>query len=118
MVMRFEPLKNSFTYLAVGLILAFAGTLQGCSNNEPSEPFTAERPAVPKKPSDNHDIRRMTVTELRDSIAEGNAVVLDVRARQQFKNHHIKGAVNIPEGEVAARASELPRDKLIVAYCS
>ena len=44
-------------------------------------------------------------------------MIIDVRTRQVYDEGHIKGAVSFPEGEVDARISELPKDRLIVAYC-
>lgn len=58
-----------------------------------------------------HDLKR---------ILDGHSnrvVVLDVRSRQGYAEHHLPGAVNIPLEELAARARELPRDKDIIAYC-
>jgi sulfur dioxygenase len=45
--------------------------------------------------------------------------VLDVREPNEFSGPlgHIRGATLVPLGELAARASELPKDKPIVAVC-
>ena len=45
-------------------------------------------------------------------------MLVDVRGVETYKAEHIKGALNIPYGEVADRAGELPRDKMILTYCS
>jgi len=63
-------------------------------------------------------IPRVTVAELAEALKEGRAVALDVRPAEAFEEGHIAGAVSIPEEEVAARAGELPKDKLVVAYCA
>ena len=63
-------------------------------------------------------IPRVTVAELAAALKEGRAVALDVRPAEAFEEEHIPGAVSIPEEEVAARAGELPKDKLVVAYCA
>lgn len=44
-------------------------------------------------------------------------LILDVRGRDLYLEGHIKGAISFPEADVDARVGELPRDKLIVAYC-
>ena len=77
---------------------------------------TASSPAAQAKPSDG--VQRMTTVELRGALEKGEAVVVDVRSEDQYKASHIKGARSIPLGEVARRADELPRDKLIVTYCA
>lgn len=74
------------------------------------------RPAAAPSPSDG--IRRVTVNELHDAIARGEAVVLDVRPKSQYDAGHIKGTLWIPDNEISTRFNEVPRDKLIATYCS
>lgn len=62
--------------------------------------------------------KRISVDELRTRLADGSAVVIDVRDAQSYQFQHAEGALSIPLAEVAARARELPKDKLIVAYCT
>jgi rhodanese-related sulfurtransferase len=45
-------------------------------------------------------------------------VAVDVRPAEAFEEEHIAGAVSMPEEEVRGRAGELPKDKLVVAYCA
>ena len=63
-------------------------------------------------------MRRVTTVELRDALASGEAIVIDVRSEAAFKEGHIKGARFIPFSEIAGKIDELPKDKLIVTYCS
>lgn len=63
-------------------------------------------------------VRLVTVEELSRLIERGEAVALDVRGSVEFEMGHIKGARFMPLGLVASRASELPKDKLIVPYCA
>jgi rhodanese-related sulfurtransferase len=63
-------------------------------------------------------VRRITVEELRTALEKGAAIVVDVRGADSYKAGHIKGALWIPGNEIAGRTKELPKDKLIVAYCS
>jgi len=44
-------------------------------------------------------------------------IILDVRTLSAYRQGHIKGAISFPEADVDKRAGELPKDKLIVAYC-
>jgi len=44
-------------------------------------------------------------------------LIIDVRAKEAFDAGHIKGAESFPESDVDTRVKELPKDKLIVAYC-
>lgn len=62
--------------------------------------------------------RRISVPEVQELLAKGQAVIIDVRNQPAFDQSHIRGAKLIPTTEIAARAGELPRDKTIVTYCS
>ena len=44
-------------------------------------------------------------------------IIVDVRTKQAYDEGHIAGAVSIPDPETEQRLAELPKDRLIVAYC-
>ncbi len=46
-----------------------------------------------------------------------DALILDVRNREEAKDGMIAGALLVPEDEILARLAEIPRDKLIVTLC-
>ena len=58
----------------------------------------------------------VSAAEARLALLDG-ALALDVREPDEFRAGRLPEAVHIPLGELAARASELPRDRPIVAYC-
>lgn len=43
--------------------------------------------------------------------------LLDVRTSEEFASGHIPGAKNIPIDELRSRLQEVPRDRMIAAYC-
>jgi rhodanese-related sulfurtransferase/DNA-binding transcriptional ArsR family regulator len=55
--------------------------------------------------------------ELQRRIKGGNTVVLDVRPAVEYEAGHIAGARSIPLAELGQRLKELPKTKMIVAYC-
>lgn len=56
--------------------------------------------------------------EVRERMARGDELVLlDVRGPPEHKEVRIPGATLIPLGMLRERLGELPRDKLIVAFC-
>ncbi|MGH2838392.1 MAG: ArsR/SmtB family transcription factor [Thermoleophilaceae bacterium] len=55
--------------------------------------------------------------ELRDRLARGEVVLVDVRPVEEFAAGHIEGASSIPLDELERRIRELPDDAEIVAYC-
>ena len=74
--------------------------------------------SAPATQTPNDGVRRITVAELKDLLAKNEAVVIDVRNQASYDIGHIRGARLIPEAEVADHSDELPRNKLIVTYCS
>jgi len=50
--------------------------------------------------------------------AERAAIILDVRNVDETKNGVIKGAITIPEPQLLARLSEIPKGKLVLCHCS
>jgi rhodanese-related sulfurtransferase/biotin operon repressor len=50
-------------------------------------------------------------------VADGRAVLLDVRPAMEYAHGHIAGALSIPLEELPERIATLPRDRPIVAYC-
>lgn len=48
---------------------------------------------------------------------KGEVIVLDVRPPEEFQAAHLPFARSIPLDELQARLSELPKDRLVVAYC-
>ena len=110
-------MRHILPFIAMGVVGLLV--LTACNSDEQlaskSSPLAVASPAT-KPPADG--VRRVTVTELKDMLAKNEAVVIDVRAEEAYKTAHIKGAKLIPEAEVAKRSDELPKDKLIVTYCS
>jgi rhodanese-related sulfurtransferase len=66
---------------------------------------------------DRNALEAITCTELERRIKTGNAVVLDVRPQQEFAAGHIAGARSIPVTELRTRIKEIPKRRVIVAYC-
>ena len=52
-----------------------------------------------------------------DLVTRGDAVLLDVREHDEWREGHAPGAIHIPLGELAQRFKELPQQRRIVAVC-
>jgi hypothetical protein len=61
---------------------------------------------------------RISAEEAVKLVASGEAVVVDVRKKEAWDASHAEGAVSIPADEIGKRLAELPKDKLIAAYCT
>ncbi len=55
--------------------------------------------------------------ELRERLARGDIVLVDVRPVEEFAAGHIEGASSIPLDELERRITELPPDREVIAYC-
>ena len=63
----------------------------------------------------------LNVTEMKEIIDNNNNVIIvDVRSPQEFSEHHIKNAINIPTYEIYEKAKKIIPDKetIIICYCS
>ncbi len=61
---------------------------------------------------------RVTGEEARQALAKGGAVLVDVRAKEAYESGHAKGAISLPLSDLPARIGELPKDKLVITYCT
>jgi phage shock protein E len=56
--------------------------------------------------------------KIAEFIANG-AIIIDVRSSGEFSNGHIKGAINIPLGEISFKIEEIKKfDKPVIACCA
>ena len=107
-------------FMSLALVAA-AGLVTACNSKDsvvsqasgapsPSPGATAHNPA--------DDARRITAQELYELYQKDKVLIVDTRTEPSYKESHIKGAILIPAGDFANKADELPRDKMIVAYCT
>jgi predicted sulfurtransferase len=101
------------------IILSLLGAVaqSGCNSAEQKKsagPIASTSPVAP--PADG--ARRISVNELKDLLDKNQAVVIDVRNEASYNAGHVHGAKLIPEADIPNHLSELPKDKLIVTYCS
>lgn len=69
------------------------------------------------KGEEQEPVEQMDVATLRQQIAQGAVLVLDVRPEAEFQQGHIPGAWSIPLERLPTRLAELPHNQTIVAYC-
>jgi 3-mercaptopyruvate sulfurtransferase SseA len=115
---------RKFFLTAVAGACAAAALLAGCKATDTagntSAASTASNPAPQgqQPPNPAEAATRITAADLKQKLDAGQAVVYDTRAKTAYDQEHIKGALSMPSGEVAERTGELPKDKLIVFYCT
>jgi 3-mercaptopyruvate sulfurtransferase SseA len=103
----------------LALIVAVGGLI-ACNSNEMQLSQLPQMSPTPKQPppAPTDGARRINATELHDLWKKGDVVIIDTRAESAYKDEHIKGAISMPTGTVLERVDELPRNKMIAAYCT
>jgi predicted sulfurtransferase len=106
-----------FLLVVTAFILGIFG-LAACNSIDSVNPSIAQKSSSPppQNPADN--ARRITAAELHDLYQNGKVLIVDTRTEPAYKESHIKGAILIPAGEVVSKTDELPKDKMIVTYCT
>lgn len=94
-------LKN--TCLKIVLFVIATLLLIGCNNSQ-----TVSQQATYKD---------ISAAELNEMISSGDYQLIDVREPHEFAEGYIKGAVNIPQGQLESRIGELSQDKPVIVYC-
>ncbi len=71
-----------------------------------------------KEENKKTEYKKITPSEAMEMMGE-NAVILDVRPREDFAEGHIPDAISLPRAEVAQRAGEVfpSKDSTILIYC-
>lgn len=59
----------------------------------------------------------VTVQDAAQALADGSAVVVDVREQYEWDAGRIAGTVHIPLERLASRADELDRDRRVIFQC-
>lgn len=132
-----QPRRDAFPYImgavigAVVVGLMAVAYLLGSGGSKPSA-LSVPNPANPANPpssgsnnaptqpaASTGDPPRILLADFKalyDDPAK-RPLIVDVRAKDAYDAGHIKGAESFPEADVDTRVNELPKDKLVVAYC-
>ncbi len=62
------------------------------------------------------EVTKISSQEVREMISNGiDAVIIDVRTKEEFDARHIVGAINVPLDQI--EEIELPKSRKIILYC-
>ncbi len=103
--------------LAGGVLLAVAVT-PAFAAPQTAAPQTATPVEKPQMTPTQETARRISVEEARQALAKGEAVLVDVRNKEAYEASHAQAALSIPLADIGSRAAELPKNKLIITYCT
>ena len=105
-------------YAALILALVFTGCNAIDQKLEQHANNNSQKPQPGPETTYADGARRVTTTELDSLLKDGKAVVIDVRNQQMYDAGHIPGSKLIPAADITNHLSELPRNKMIITYCS
>ena len=107
-------MNRKFIYPLAVLTLALVFT--GCHGKGAS--LAQTQTPVPSPSTYPDGARRVTIAEMEALVKDDKAVVIDVRSQDAYDAGHIPGAKLIPAFDILNHLKELPKDKLIITYCS
>jgi len=66
---------------------------------------------------DRTQLQPMTAQALLEKLQAGSVILLDVRPCEEYQAGHLPQAISLPLADLEERLADLPRDRVIVAYC-
>ncbi|MGH9852951.1 MAG: rhodanese-like domain-containing protein [Blastocatellia bacterium] len=115
--------RSALIVAMASLALACAKSGAGANHANAAAPnaVTANNAAPAPSPAQTPEDKtpRIKVEEAKKLVAEGKAVIIDVRGTDSYKMSHIKGSLDVPMNKLETGDFKgLPKDKRIIAYCS
>jgi 3-mercaptopyruvate sulfurtransferase SseA len=105
-----------FSALLVIGAISFAACNAASSKATKIAQTNSQQPNTPTTYADGAP--RITIVELQEKMKKKEVFIVDVRNEASFDAGHLPGAKLIPAGDILQHLNELPKDKLIVTYCS
>ena len=62
-------------------------------------------------------VKTITTSDLAERLAQGKQQLIDVREPYEFAGGHVKGAVNIPLGQLVAKAGTFDSERETFVIC-
>jgi glyoxylase-like metal-dependent hydrolase (beta-lactamase superfamily II)/rhodanese-related sulfurtransferase len=62
--------------------------------------------------------KRITATELKNSMSDEKPLIIDVRKKSEFDSEHVIGAINVPLNEINKHLAQFPKDNPFVLHCA
>jgi rhodanese-related sulfurtransferase len=98
-------------------IAALAATPLGIAACGSSDSSSAGSGAAGTQATAPGAIRSVSVQQAHDQLEAGTAVMVDVREPDEITEQAVSGTINIPLGQLEARAEEVPTGKPVLVFC-
>jgi 3-mercaptopyruvate sulfurtransferase SseA len=109
---------RSYFLSSFALLLLGVAVLAGCTSSTKATKIGQGNSSATTPTAYADGAARITITELKQKIKDNAAFIVDVRDQASFDAGHLPGARLIPANQILNHVDELPKDKLIVTYCS
>lgn len=111
------------TFVALSLIALVAWSMTNKSASAPVDAMEQAAAIAPAAATEEHqhlegDFERISMADLKPLMDKGQVTLIDVRSMDQFVAAHIPGSMHIPVARIEGEIPYLPKDKLIVTYCT
>jgi 3-mercaptopyruvate sulfurtransferase SseA len=118
---RFWPCASAAALLLSGCLslstpVGAAGAVSASPAASPSPAVSASPAAAPA--STLYEAPRVTAEQAKARMAQEPVVVVDVRGAAAYQLEHVAGAINIPWADLEKGYQQLPKDRLILLYCT
>jgi 3-mercaptopyruvate sulfurtransferase SseA len=110
-------MRNLTTFVVAALLTAGAACAQTATPQSSATPPPTPVMTTSAEPT-LESARRIDQKEAIELVRKHKALFVDVRPKESYEQGHIKGATNIPLGELIGRMKELPPGKMIITYCA
>jgi phage shock protein E len=85
--------------------------------------FAALSPSVYGKDSDALEFTKDSLSQVKSNVAEGKAILVDVRDLVEWNSGHVRDAIHLPWRDLQGKKSDqlvdkLPKDKIVYTYCA
>jgi 3-mercaptopyruvate sulfurtransferase SseA len=108
-----------FLLLVAGVVLLVGGSVVYLLNRPaPSQGVTPIPDDQVEAGVPYPEVARISLAEAKAHYDAGEAVVVDVRTREDYETLHVPNAISLPLSELSARYEELPLEAEILTYCT
>lgn len=85
--------------------------------------FAALSPSVYGKDSDALEFTKDSLSQVKSNVAEGKAILVDVRDIVEWNAGHVRDAIHLPWRDLQGKKNDqlidkLPKDKIVYTYCA
>jgi rhodanese-related sulfurtransferase len=105
------------TIAALAVVAAAPITLAACGGGDSASSGGGAAVEVTESASTQGTLGAVSVQQAHDQLDKGTAVMVDVREPDELAESSVPGTIDIPLGQLEARASEIPTGKPVLVFC-